>query len=104
MKKEHIALAKHRLEKALESVEDAKLLLKSNRLRGAMNRTYYSVLYGAKALLATKAVDSSKHSGVAVLFYREFIEPDIVSRNAGRILNQLLRKRLKGDYTDFYSF
>jgi len=69
-----------------------------------MNRTYYSVLYGAKALLATKAVDSSKHSGVATLFYREFIEPGIVSRNAGRILNQLLRKRLKGDYTDFYSF
>ena len=32
MKKEHIALAKHRLEKAVESVEDAKLLLKSNRL------------------------------------------------------------------------
>jgi len=37
-------LAKHRLARAYESIEDAKLAIENNRLFNAENRIYYTIL------------------------------------------------------------
>jgi uncharacterized protein (UPF0332 family) len=64
VKKELIALAHYRLSRARETYNDALKLLEEGSLNSATNRFYYAAFYAARALLATKELDSSKHSGV----------------------------------------
>jgi len=104
MKKENIDLANYRIERAEETFEDALTLFKNGRFNSAMNRIYYSIFYAIKSLLATKGLDSSKHSGVISLFHKEFVKSGIVSKKSGEIVNIAFRKRTDGDYKDFYQF
>ncbi|MEW6097160.1 MAG: HEPN domain-containing protein [bacterium] len=104
MKKEYMDLANYRIERAEETFEDALTLFKNERFNSAMNRMYYSIFYAIKSLLATKGLDSSKHSGVISLFHKEFVKSGIVSKKLGQIVNIAFRKRTDGDYKDFYQF
>lgn len=102
MKKEDIDLAQYRLKKAQDTLQDAKVLFGLGRLTSAMNRTYYSIFYAARALNATKGFDSSKHSGVISFFNREFVKTGIVEKEYGAILTDSFKTRRKGDYEDYY--
>ncbi|HBR16865.1 MAG TPA: hypothetical protein DD725_04545 [Deltaproteobacteria bacterium] len=77
MKEEIKALIEYRLQEAKESREEAEILLKNGKTRGALNRVYYSMFYATLALLASKQLSASKHSGVIALFHREFVKPGI---------------------------
>ena len=61
-------LIKYRLSRAKETLKDAEILISNNRLNSAVNRIYYSLYYAVLALLETKGLASSKHSGVRALF------------------------------------
>lgn len=74
MKEEILALLKYRIQQAEETLEEARILLEKDKIRGAMNRVYYSMFYAACALLASKQLFASKHSGVIALFHREFVK------------------------------
>jgi uncharacterized protein (UPF0332 family) len=102
MKEEAKALANYRFERSSETKEEAQILLSQGKINGAMSRVYYALFYAAKALLATKELDSSKHAAVIALFHREFVKPEIVSKNNAKLLNQAFELRAKGDYKDFY--
>ena len=58
----------HRIQRASETLEEAHLMLGSGHLYGASNRIYYACFYATVALLLTKDLSSSKHSGVVALF------------------------------------
>lgn len=102
MTEEDKELAKCRLEKALDAKETAILLLQNNHYNRAMNSVYYSLFYAMKALLATKHLDSSKHSGVISLFHKEFVKTGIIQKEFGKVIEDLFHQRVKGDYEDFY--
>ena len=68
------ALARHRLARARVALEEADLLESAGRWNGALNRVYYAAFYAARALLALKRIDSSRHSGVIALFQEHFVK------------------------------
>jgi len=78
MKEEIKALIEYRLQEAKESREEAEILLENGKNRGALNRVYYSMFYATLALLSTKQLSASKHSGVISLFHREFVKTEVL--------------------------
>jgi len=68
---------------------------------GAVNRFYYGAFYAARALLATRQVDSSRHSGVISLFQKHFVKTGLVDVNRAKALSRSFEKRQKSDYGDF---
>lgn len=101
MTREALALARHRLERATATLEDAHLLFGSGAWDGAVNRYYYAAFHAARALLATRGLDSAKHSGVIALFNQHFIKTGLLSPDMGRALVRSFEKRLTSDYSDF---
>ena len=51
--------------------------------------------------MATKEVDSSKHSGVISLFQKHFVATGIVPPERAKALPRAFEKRQKSDYGDF---
>jgi len=78
--------------------------LDNNKLIAAVNRMYYAIFYEVTALLLTKGLSSSKHSGVRSLFNKEFVKPGIISEEYGDFYNRMFGFRQRGDYEDFVEF
>jgi uncharacterized protein (UPF0332 family) len=92
------ALVSYRLEQAGETLREASLLLDQNAWRGAQNRAYYAMFYATLALLATRQLGSSKHSGVLGLFDREFVKSGLLPRELSRSLRLAFNRRQSWDY------
>ncbi len=101
MKPEVVALARHRLSQARETLAEAAQLLANRAFRGAVNRLYYAAFYAARALLALRQVDAGRHSGVISLFQQLFIKPGLVAPEIGKTLARAFEKRQNTDYEDF---
>ena len=101
MKSEWMALARYRFSRARETFQDGIALVDQGSLNSAVNRFYYAAFYAARALLATKGVDSSRHSGVISLFSQHFVKRGIVSSEVAKTLPRSFEKRLDTDYEDF---
>lgn len=104
MKEEIRKLSEYRLVRAYETFQEGLILLKSPSLRGAVNRFYYAAFYAARALLASKELDSPKHSGVISLFHEHFVKTGRVKVEIARALSRAFEKRQDSDYEDFASF
>jgi uncharacterized protein (UPF0332 family) len=95
------ALAGHRLHRAREARREGDALLAAGAPRGAVNRFDYAALHAARALLATRGVDSARHSGVIALFQAHFVKTGLMDAETGRAFPQSFEKRLNTDYGDF---
>jgi uncharacterized protein (UPF0332 family) len=95
------ALAKHRIERARAALAEADLLIEQRLFVGAMNRVYYAAFYAARALLATRDLDSSRHSGVIALFQEHFVRTGLIPADTARALPRAFEKRQTSDYGDF---
>ena len=97
-------LIAYRLQKAHETLENARILAKADRWNTCVNRLYYACFYAVSALLATKGLASSKHSGIRSLFNRNYVKTGIVSKDLATIYNDLFERRQESDYVDFVDF
>jgi uncharacterized protein (UPF0332 family) len=97
-------LIKYRLERAKETLEDAKLLARNNRWNSAINRLYYSAYYAVTALLLKDNHYSTTHNGAKSKFSEHFIKTGLFTTEIGRIYSQLFTWRQKGDYSDLFDF
>lgn len=61
--------------RARQAVETGNLVLAHEDFITAVNRAYYAIFYAANALLATKGLERSKHSGVIAAFRQHFVKP-----------------------------
>ena len=95
---------KYRRKRAKETLQEAKIMLENNKLIAAVNRIYYAVFYEVLALLLTKGLSSSKHSGVRSLFNKEFIKTGIIAEEYGDFYNRVFGFRQRADYEDFVEF
>lgn len=80
-----IALINHNLGKADDALIQADALFSIDQYFGAVNRAYYAVFYSSLAVLLTKALGSSKHSGALALFDREFVKQREVDKKWSKI-------------------
>jgi uncharacterized protein (UPF0332 family) len=93
-------IARHRLRLAHDTLHEADALIAENRWRGALNRLYYAAFYAARAMLATRDLDSARHSGVIALFQQHFVKTDVVSSAIGKTLARSFETRQTSDYAD----
>ena len=96
-----VNLAKYRLDKAREILTEAKDSLEQSHFGLAVNRSYYAMFTSARALLALKEVDSSKHSGVISLFNQHILKPELIPTEFGKFLREAKNMREDADYGDF---
>ncbi len=90
MKKEYAELVKYRIEKAKITLMDAKEFFKGVSLESTVNRIYYAMFYAVNALLITKGLFSSKHSGVRALFDKEFVKKALLKRRVEDFIQRCL--------------
>ena len=95
------ALAQHRIARAHAALQEADLLIEQQHFSGALNRVYYAAFYAARAVLATRNLDSSRHSGVIALFQEHFVRTALVPADTARALPRAFEKRQTSDYGDF---
>ena len=95
------ALIQYRMERAHETLEDARALFEQDRTPASVvNRAYYSMFYAALALLATIGKEPSKHSGVLALFDQHFMKTNVLPKEMGKFLHQAFDMRQTGDYEE----
>ena len=97
-------LINYRLERAKETLEDAKLLSEKQRWNSAINRLYYAAYYAVIALLLKENITSTTHNGAKTKFSEHFIKTGLYPTEFGRIYSQLFTWRQKGDYADLFDF
>jgi uncharacterized protein (UPF0332 family) len=97
-------LVAHRLQRARESLEDARILADAKRWNPSVNRLYYACFYAVSALLAQQSLSSSRHAGARSLFNQHFVHTGKVVKDKAQIYNDLFERRQEGDYVDFVRF
>lgn len=94
-------LCAYRISQARETIREADVLLREGMsLRSVMNRLYYAMFYAVLALLQTKQLGTSKHSGAIALFDREFVKTGIFPKELSKVLHRAFELRQKGDYME----
>ena len=61
MDKRDFELARYRLERAKQDLNDTDLLYKNNSLLSANNRAYYAIFHAIQAVLSLERVDFKRH-------------------------------------------
>ena len=97
-------LVSYRLQRARETLADARILADAGRWNPCVNRLYYACFYAVSALLIREGLSSTKHAGLRSLFNRHFVKTNRVPKNKARIFNDLFERRQEGDYVDFVTF
>ncbi len=97
-----IDLSNHRLEKALDLLDQAKLLLKEGKYDGSVNRSYYAIFSAIRAVLALIGLDARKHRGVITYFDRYFVKTGIFEKHFSKIVHASFDVRQASDYEDFF--
>ena len=97
-------LVAYRLQRARESVQDARVLADAERWNSAVNRLYYACFYVVSALLAQEELSSSRHTGLRSLFNQHFVRVGRMAKDKVRIYYDLFERRQEGDYVDFVRY
>jgi len=97
-------LIQYRIDRALETLEDARILQKSKRWKACVNRLYYACYYAVSALLLQKGLFSSKHTGIRSMFNLHFVKSGKVPKYYAKTFNDLFERRQESDYVDFVRF
>ena len=66
----------------------------------AVNRAYYAIFYAANALLVTKGLERSKHSGVIAAFRQHFVKTGAIEVEYSDFYGAVMEDRHKGDYDE----
>ena len=96
-------LAKHRLEQAKENFEEAEILYRANKFKGANNRAYYCIFHSIKAVLALEPIDFKRHKDVTVYFNKNYVNTEIFPKDIGKRIVKSSKVREDSDYDDEYS-
>lgn len=95
---------RQRLHRAQETLTEARTLKDSGLYIGTVNRLYYASFYAVSALLETRGLTSSKHSGIIALLNQHLVKTGIVTDDQGKFYRYLFDTRQLGDYNDYPVF
>ncbi|MBM4147171.1 MAG: HEPN domain-containing protein [Nitrospira sp.] len=93
-------LIANNLQKARDTLVQADALYNIHQYIGVVNRGYYAMFYAASAILLTKGLGTSKHSGVISLLDREFVKSGEVDPVWSKNLRNAFNLRSWGDYDE----
>jgi uncharacterized protein (UPF0332 family) len=90
-------LVTYRMDRAWESLEDARVLSNADRWNACVNRLYYACFYAVSALLIQNGLSSAKHSGIRGLFNLHYVKAGKISKELAHIYNELYDNRQESD-------
>ncbi|HEY9722820.1 MAG TPA: HEPN domain-containing protein [Oscillatoriaceae cyanobacterium] len=90
-----------RLNRASETMDEARDLATRQHWNGAANRLYYACYYAVTAWMASRALTVSKHTHVRSTLNRDLVKPGLISEALGNFFNDLYELRTESDYLDF---
>ena len=97
-------LADYRIERARESIEEARILAAENHWNTTASRLYYACFYSASAYLISNDIKAGTHTGVKTAFNKELIKTSVLPKEYGLIFSKLFNLRQDADYRDFRDF
>jgi uncharacterized protein len=97
-------LVQYRLDRAREALAEAVLLLDNGHANTGVNRLYYACFYAVSALLLTKGLTATSHSGLRTLFHQHLIRPGLLPLGQGPLYDRLFDQRQRSDYADLVHF
>ena len=104
MKKSKIDLINYRIERAIDTLDDARILAEKEKWNSAINRLYYAAYYAVMALLLDLDLKPTTHNGAKSNFSEYFIKTGKLDTKYGKMYSQLFMWRQKGDYDDLFDF
>ena len=94
--------SKRWMAKAHSSLAAAEKLLEESLFAESISRSYYAMLYTAKALLLSNGINVSKHSAVIAAFGREYAKTGKVDPKYHKALIEGFEWREKSDYDVYW--
>jgi uncharacterized protein (UPF0332 family) len=96
-----IELINYRLNRASETLEEAKISIENKRYLLAANRIYYASFYAVSALAIKHEFKTSKHAQLLSWFNKNFVKNGIVEKRLGKFYLDAFEMRQESDYEDF---
>lgn len=98
--KDKLTLSDIRMNKALETLDDAKANFKEGRYNTSVNRSYYGVLHAVRAILILEGVNPKTHEGALTMLSLRFVRPGLLGKEFVKKFERLLLRRTDVDYGD----
>ena len=89
------------MKRAQETLAHAKALLAEGRVESSVNRSYYAIFHGLRAVTALDGFDSSKHSGIIAHFNQIYVKAGVFDKEISKLIRIAFNTREKADYDDF---
>jgi uncharacterized protein len=80
------------------------VLLDSGHANTGVNRLYYACFYAVSALLLTKGLTATRHSGLRTLFHQHVVPAGLLPLVEGQLDDCLCDQRQQSDYADLVHF
>jgi len=86
------------LDRAHQDLKAAENNLRQGFHGVAVTRAYYAMFYAASALLVSKGIARSKHSGVHSAFGEHFVKTGLIEVEYAKMLGHAFDSRIDSDY------
>jgi uncharacterized protein (UPF0332 family) len=97
-------LIQYRIKRAENTIEEAELAIRNNKLPLAENRIYYSIFYAVSAVALRSGFSTSKHSTLKGWFNQAMVKTKKIDVSFGKSYARAFEKRQKADYDDYVVF
>ncbi len=95
-------LCQYRIERAKEDLMAAENNHQAGFYKAAINRSYYAIFHGIRAVNILDNFDASKHSSVIAHFNQYHVHTGEFERDVYKLVDSAYRIREKCDYSDFF--
>lgn len=98
------ALVNYRIQKAQNTMIEAKDNANLKHWNLVANRLYYAVFHMASALLIDKGFTAKSHNGIFCILGQEFVSKGVLSKEDAKLASRLQNMRQSGDYDDMFDW
>ena len=95
-------LCQYRIVRAKEDLMAAENNHQAGFYKAAINRSYYAIFHGIRAVNILDNFDASKHSSVIAHFNQYHVHTGEFERDVYKLVDSAYRIREKCDYSDFF--
>jgi uncharacterized protein (UPF0332 family) len=97
-------LINYRIDRAKETMKDAKMAIDNFSYHTAENRIYYAIFYIVSALACKYDFATSKHKQLMGWFNFNFIKTNVFPTDLQKIYRETFDNRQESDYADMVEF
>ena len=91
----------HRLKRAKDDLDSAKIEYEAKKYNAVANRAYYSIFHTIRSILVLDEVEFKKHSAIISYFTKTYLLTNIINRKYSITIKAAFEARNAGDYDDY---